>query len=472
MNIVLGVIELGGALLFGFGVMRRVFETTSSSITVKALGALLSLLIGISAISVLFIAFWFAGFSVLNASWFASLVLIVLGISLFAASGSKYLFPEAKCSFVATSWIKLLWVSVIGVTVIIAIILGVNTPDGGWDSWMIWNLRARLIFGVSAVVDAFPAQIVGTHPDYPLMLPGINSVIWSVLGAPSTISPLIVSILLGILCVGILVGSLAGICGWPKAMIAGIMLLCTPKFAFIMTSQEADLMVSVFYLSATIFTFLALEAPETNQKILFVMSGAILAAAVWTKNDGILFAMAMPISVFIVNKMPIKRRFLIAKWYFLGALPILILVIYFKLKIAPQNDLFMEPLSIKISRSMDLQRLGMVLLILLRRMCYFQMWGLFLIAAPFLWLYFGGKKSERSAAYPIWFSLKIALVGIVAVYMLTPHDLSWHITHSADRLFFQYWPTFLFLIFLSVPYQCDNAVANRYDRNFSLLRQK
>src|SRR5205823_14020915 len=48
-------------------------------------------------------------------------------------------------------------------------------PDGGWDAWAIWNLRARFLAraGEGFYAAFSPELLFWAHPDYPLLLPGI-----------------------------------------------------------------------------------------------------------------------------------------------------------------------------------------------------------------------------------------------------------------------------------------------------------
>jgi len=41
-------------------------------------------------------------------------------------------------------------------------------------------------------------------------------------------------------------------------------------------------------------------------------------------------------------------------------------------------------------------------------------------------------------------------MGYFAVYLITPYDLVWHLSHSLGRLFLQVWPSALFLFFLAI----------------------
>jgi hypothetical protein len=44
--------------------------------------------------------------------------------------------------------------------------------------------------------------------------------------------------------------------------------------------------------------------------------------------------------------------------------------------------------------------------------------------------------------------IALMFAAYFAIYVITPHDLTWHVKTSMDRLVLQWWPSFLFLFFL------------------------
>ena len=52
----------------------------------------------------------------------------------------------------------------------------------------------------------------------------------------------------------------------------------------------------------------------------------------------------------------------------------------------------------------------------------------------------------------LWLFAQLGTIAAAyyAVYLLTPHDLNWHLSTSIDRLTLQVWPGFLFALFYFV----------------------
>jgi hypothetical protein len=65
--------------------------------------------------------------------------------------------------------------------------------------------------------------------------------------------------------------------------------------------------------------------------------------------------------------------------------------------------------------------------------------------AGFTWRKLAGDLSFSMAL------LSILMAGYFFVFVLTPHDLSWHLRTALNRLFLQLWPSLLFTYFMLIP---------------------
>ena len=45
--------------------------------------------------------------------------------------------------------------------------------------------------------------------------------------------------------------------------------------------------------------------------------------------------------------------------------------------------------------------------------------------------------------------LSVQLLGYYAVYVITPYDLTWHLTYSIERIFLQVFPLSAFMILIA-----------------------
>src|SRR5262249_2751263 len=105
-------------------------------------------------------------------------------------------------------------------------------PDGGWDAWMVWNLRARFL---ARAGDGFrtafsPDMLFLAHQDYPFLLPGIVAQGFLLSGAEPAWLPAAVAIVYGALALALLTLSVRWLRGGPWGALAGLALAAMPCF--------------------------------------------------------------------------------------------------------------------------------------------------------------------------------------------------------------------------------------------------
>ena len=83
----------------------------------------------------------------------------------------------------ASPWTRVAWTILAGAIVVTVgawILQARVAPDGDWDAWMIWNLRARFLARAPDLARVFAPSLAFTHLDYPLMVPGIVTSFWRI----------------------------------------------------------------------------------------------------------------------------------------------------------------------------------------------------------------------------------------------------------------------------------------------------
>jgi hypothetical protein len=169
-----------------------------------------------------------------------------------------------------------------------------------------------------------------------------------------------------------------------------------------------------------------------------VLAGVSAALAAWTKNEGLLFVLLLPIA------MKFKRQ--TVSRFAMGASGILAVLVMFKVSLAGPNYLAQSRGAILLQDVTDPSR-------------YLS------IAAGFGYalIHFGGQRLNpliplaamlfppRARAKPGARGAVVVLAGMCAgfflAYLITPFDLAWHIEWSLDRLLLQLWPSALFTCF-------------------------
>ncbi len=307
-------------------------------------------------------------------------------------------------------------------------------PHGAWDAVDLWNLRAAgfLRGGLDATL------ATARHADYPLLLPLTIAHAWAWTGQREIV-PQAVAVALAACSVGILRGATARLGGTHASAIVTIVLLASPLWAFQAASQRADVPLSCFVLGTA--AALALHARSREPRLL-VLAGVQLGCALWAKNEGLLFAVAVT-GAWLATADRGSRR---GAWRIaLGAAPFALALLHHKLSCGATTDLLAGQGALSWERLRDADRW-------LATAAAFARQGAFqAIVAGALFVILARDPGPPSRAGFVWITLAIVLAGDFAVYVLTPHDLAWHLESSLERVLLQSWPLTLFAVAVTAP---------------------
>jgi hypothetical protein len=356
-------------------------------------------------------------------------------------------------------------------------------PHGdGWDAFSIWNLHARFLFrGGSHWRDGFNALIPWAHPDYPLLLPATTARIWSYLGNDSPAVPAVVGLVFTVSTITLLVSSLSYLRGRNSAILAGIALSATPFFIAQGTAQYADVPLSFFILASMVLLQLGFPCCTGNHRTehgTWALAGLSAGLAAWTKNEGLLFLIAMFAAYlwFFRGTEELRgesierseRLWGLLGATLLGAAPMLAVIAWFKHSIATAGDLFSSP-ALMLSKVLTPSRYWVVLRWYAKEFFHFGDWWLAPATVLLVVFYFLLREkgpSPRNASFRASVAtLGLTLTGYFAIYLITPRDLHWHLRFSLNRLFLQVWPASLFLFFLFVAPQTPAQNARNSSKN-------
>jgi hypothetical protein len=328
---------------------------------------------------------------------------------------------------------------------------------GGWDAATIWNLRARFLFrGAAHWRDAFSGLLgTWTHADYPLLVPGAAARAWSFIGSEPPAVPMLLGLLFVLATVILLLGALSTLRSRGQGLLAGIVLLCCNTLVFQGAYQYADVPLAFFMLATFVALALA-DTVEEGSSGFVALAGLTAGLAAWTKNEGLLFVLAVFFAHLLVIahlrgwRQALRRQ----ATMLLGLAPMLILVVAFKWGVAPANDLVasLRPADI-VDRLTNPARLWYVLQSFGERFLTLSGW---LVPAPLaLVLYLlvvgrGPSGVEHESLGTLAVTLGLLLAGYLFVYVVTPYDLTWHVETSMHRLLLHAWPSLLFAYFLVV----------------------
>ncbi|MBA4423445.1 MAG: hypothetical protein C0390_10190 [Syntrophus sp. (in: bacteria)] len=338
-------------------------------------------------------------------------------------------------------------------------------PHGRWDAWLIWNMHARFLFrGGDHWREAFASGLDWSHWDYPLLLPLSIARGWTYTGGEGNL-PAVMGCLFTFLILGLLLTSLFLLRGRIQGYLAAMLLMGTPFFIYMGASQFADIPLAFFILTTLIMLFFQAGSPESRPGAV-ILAGLAAGLCVWTKNEGQLFFVIVAGSLFCTTAYSkgwdssLRRT----AWFLAGALPILMIVIYFKTALAPTNDLLAGfSVSAASAKLLDPSR-------------YIQIAGAFfvtgisftqglidirvgmhlnpgpvnvlLLAAYLLITGIHINQRDKTGLLQTTAVLFLMAAGYFFVYVLTPLDLNYHLMTSLNRLFLQLWPGVIFVVFM------------------------
>ena len=332
-------------------------------------------------------------------------------------------------------------------------------PHGDYDAQAIWNLRARFIYrSGNRWENAFSPLINRNfHMDYPLLIP--LSVVggWNMLGGEVLRVPTVLSILFLYGMAGITFSFIAYVRSNVQAAIAVMLLLATPGLLLFSTFQTADIPLTYFFLAAA--SLLVIACKENNPGLSF-LSGLMAGLSAWTKNEGIPFVILIILcTVFVLGIRQAQTNLLslLAGMAF----PILVIIL-FKILISVNNDLFAENgLQEIILKLLSPSRYIQILTHLISELIHLGNWPISIMAVLLVYGWIMGiRKLSGPAESVLWILFLSQFVIYMLIYVITPHDLEWHMNYSMSRLLIHLFPMALcsFFLFVNTPESVLNQV--------------
>lgn len=357
-------------------------------------------------------------------------VISLFGITCFAVYFFRYHY-HAHHAFTSISLIKCT-----GIFIICLIFLGpiVAIPLCAWDARSIWFFHAKMIYVAGSIGQSAGWQdpsIVFSHTDYPILVPSLAAQVAYVMGFWNEYIPKISLLFM-------LIPAVTWLFTFARRSFSFIFLLFLFPFCF---SEQIwnGFMDGYLALYFSIALLLLGRYINSSQPIDLISSSCCLIFLLYIKNEGALAALAgfIPIILMYIFKnksLSAKNIFLINwKYYFACLLALLPFVLWssYKQHWNLSNDLELgtvQSISNFIKRSTD----GSAKLIF--QSMYSQI-KFALLLLGFLYLdSIAWKKPFVKESLPALMAASIYFLGIMAIYFLTPHDLVWHLTNSADRV--------------------------------------
>jgi len=373
-----------------------------------------------------------------------ALLLFLAALNFFFVLKNSYAESLEKIKHEAVLRITMiaLWI----IAAVMIAILSQQFPFGGWDAWGLYNLKAKfLVFAGNHWTDV--ARLHShTQPSYPLLLPLINTWIFSVFQKDLIQVASMTGVVFCLSCGFLLYAGLATFIKRSVAFLASLLLLTTPSYIFWSTTQYADVLLAYYLLASVILLILLVRMQEQR---IALLAGLFWGIMPFAKNEGIVLMLLFIIITFgflLISKSfrPSKPLRLIRSLLFgvaLSASPTII----FKIFLAPvTKEVLFNPFVYKLKYC----NIGGFLTTI-----HFFANTMLSLGWTFIWVLIA---LTAVLSYKKWFFVKelrmLTMIffgfglSLLYVYLMTAHfDLTWRLECTAIRIVLYLLPSILFL---------------------------
>jgi hypothetical protein len=432
----------GYGILAALGLLRR-----RAANVVALLG--LAYVAGLSA--VLIFGTWLLVLGISTSAEVMAIVGAVIGAAGFAV-GVRRRHPEAEPSPTARELVARLkadrwerWLVIVtAVAIVVILVLGFLAASKlllyEWDAWSIWARKARMLLEHGSIpVDLFtdPAYAF-MHPDYPLLLPLMESTWFRFAGFADT-SGLHIQFWL------FLVAFV-----WAAAWIVGRRArsaIWLPLLALLVLTPGVWNQLLVLYADIPMALFLGLGLLllgswlDSSSRTDLALAALLLAAAANTKNEGLVAAaaaLAAALAVVVVSSSGAARgRIRAAVPVVVAGVGVAVTVLPWRLWLAAQDIAGDMPIGQGLDPSYlssRTERVRPALNALVTAMTDQGVWSGFLPLA--IGVVLAGLLTAGYRRLAAFYGIAGVLIfaSLIWAYWISPHDLTWHLNTSVTRV--------------------------------------
>ncbi|MBQ2592084.1 MAG: glycosyltransferase family 39 protein [Candidatus Riflebacteria bacterium] len=313
-------------------------------------------------------------------------------------------------------------------------------PDGRWDAMAMWSFRAKfLALGNEEWNRMYFDAFDYSHRDYPLFLPCIIARCYNYMGKIDSGIPLFFSWFFTFISFILVYLYLYRLKNKYYSVLAVCTLAYSPQFIHFGSMQYADVPLAVFIL-ISLYEFIVWNMRNSKNQPWIGMLFAALCF--WIKNEGIPWFICYSLLIFYCLYKKEKNLISSIKYFFkliILVLPVFISVLFVRYFANSENDLVFGICG-RLNQLFDFERYEMIMPFVGK---FFQQHYWILIILVYLLASFIDKRYEKFK-YLLFVILFMYLVFIF-VYLITPHDLKWHLDMSFFRITIIYLPSLIFL---------------------------
>ena len=312
-------------------------------------------------------------------------------------------------------------------------------PDGTWDAMAMWNFRAKFLsLGNEAWNRMYFETLDYSHRDYPLFLPCIIARAYIYSGKEDSNIPLFFSWFFTFSIFILSYLYLKKLKNKYYSIFAVCVLAYSPQLIFYGCMQYADVPLSVFIL-ISLYEFIIWNMKNKNLPWLGMFFAGLCP---WIKNEGIPWYIIYSLLIFYClykQEKKLKSSIINFLKIIFASLPIYISVLFVRYFANSENDLVFGILG-RLKQLFAIDRYEMIMPFV---GIFFKQHYWILFIPIYLLAGFIDKRYEKFKY--LFFMIFFMYLIFIFVYLITPHDLKWHLDTSFLRITIIYLPSLMLL---------------------------
>lgn len=396
--------------------------------------AALALAFGTGATASLFFALLWSGLAPGVAAWTADGIVLTAGAALWWARRRRQPVRESSTAAAPLpyAWLAGIAAAASSLAFFAALFIMLKSaPQGDWDAWSVWNVRAKFLASGDFWRNAVSPELSAAHPESPLLWPSAVARAWSESEQVVETAPQTGAFFASLTLVALFASGLAARTAWQWGALGTAAFLMTVSLWRLAPTQYPDIPLTVFLLGSVIAAEVAQRSGWNLAGL--ALSGALASFGAFTKNEGLAFFV-------ILGAILAASARLRALWWLAGGAPVVALTVLFHTLLAPSATLV---------RAASFRQAGRLWTALSGMAS--EAWQLGELPAHpvlfllLLFLAFRPKWPWR----PLWPAVAALLLWAAHVAALwgSTSDIQWQVNTAANRLFFQAWPLLLLSAF-------------------------
>ncbi len=318
------------------------------------------------------------------------------------------------------------------ITLIILMIIVLGNPTYSWDAWAIWLFHAKRIFFEQSIIAQLDEYAMWTHNDYPVIAPTFAASLATLVGGWNNIFPKLAFLLMYFppLILSIKIFNVR------YHLLFLILALFILNLHFI--NGYVDGLVAIYF-SFSSYLVYDIFVNKQNSFYYLLITFCFFVILSLLKNEGIVMVTILLSIMIIINisKKEMLQNYKKIIFLLFSLIPILIWKINCITHNIKNDIINYDVPNILIDRIFDYNSFKLIFKFLILD-------TKFILSIIFILIAFYFTKNKKI----FYFSLLVGISYIFSlfmVYLITPYDLTWHLSSSASRIIMS--PVFLFSFF-------------------------